>query len=388
MTLFDKKGQAGFAILDVLMAIGIFALLLPGVVSFMQMTSQSTDQNAAASHMKSIATAAKQYVLDNHSNIVSSASATNSHGISLADLKNEGFLPSGYNGRNPWNQAYDIHAFNPEDADIHLVIITKEGRGSENTDFENRVVPAAASKLGAQGGYVPTGQVSGEDSSTLQGAYGGWNFSLSGTDISNPGAGHLAFSEYIDEEQFGSDYLYRDEVPGHPELNRMTTELDMDGNTILMGDGNVGGGNGEGVRKVNFENHEADDFSCSDHDDDGGSVFYDRNEGLFICRQGEKIKISDSMNSVAFKAANIVNNRSYVSKPQCSGGNTQGTTPRIYVVPAHFSANNSGADIKAVQSWADDAGSSWRVQMRVTTDRGYTYPTGTYGKLFVVTECQ
>ena len=36
------------------------------------------------------------------------------------------------------------------------------------------------------------------------------------------------------------------------------------GNTILMDDGDVGGGNGEGVRKVNFENHEASHFTCDE----------------------------------------------------------------------------------------------------------------------------
>lgn len=380
---YDKIGQAGFALLDVLTAIAIFALLLPGIVSFLQMTSQSTSQNAAASHMEQVATAAKEYVLANHNAIVSAATATSSYGFSVADLRNNGYLLSSHNNRNPWNQDYNIYALNPEDEDIHLVVLTTGGRGGGISEFENKVIPTAAARIGSHGGYVPTGQISGQSSNVLQGAYGGWSFALSGTDIPNPGAGHLAYSEYIDQDQFGNDYLYRSDVPGHSELNRMTTELDMDGNTVLMGDGSVGGGDGEGVRKVNFENHEATDFTCNDNDDYGGSVFYDRNEGLYVCRMGEKVKVADEGNRGFFQEASIRNNGESVEKPTtCSN-----SSPQIFVAPTMFAEGSTSDNIKAVQAWAEDDGANWTVRMRILTDSGWTFPGPTYGKILTITKC-
>jgi type II secretory pathway pseudopilin PulG len=384
--MFHRNSQQGFALLDVMGAVAIFALLIPGILTFMQLTASSTEKKVAAQQMSTIATAAEQYVRDNHSSIVSSATASTSVNISIADLQSGGYLASGYGGNNPWNQSYSIHAFNPNANDIHLVLITTGGRGysASEPQFATRVVPAAAAMMGSQGGYVPTGDVAGESSSVLQGAFGGWKFDLSGTDMTNPGAGHLAWTKYIDEEQFGNDYLYRDEVPGHSEVNRMTTELDMDGNTIQMGDGDVGGGDGQGARKVNLENHESSDFTCADNDDYGGSVFYDRSEGLYVCRQGEKVEISDSMNSVYLKDASIASNGDSISKPTC---NSAASSPQIFVAPTFFSADASGKDIKAVQTWASDSGGSWQINLRVLTKDGWVHPNSNYGKVLVMTEC-
>ena len=385
-----KERQQGFAMMDVLAAITIFALLIPGMVTFMQLSTQSTEKKVAAEHMSRVAAAAEQYVMDNHASIVSSATGSTSVSVSLSDLDSGGYLPSGHAGQNPWNQSYSIHALNPEDQDIHLILMTTGGKGysASNTDFATKVVPSAAAMIGSQGGYIPTGDLSGESTNVVQGAFGGWSFDLSGTDISNPGAGHLAYSRYVDQDQYGNDYLYRDEVPGHPEVNRMTTELDMDGNTIQMGDGNVGGEDGEGARKVNFEDHEAGDFTCSDNDDYGGSVFYDRSEGLFVCKRGEKVKVSDSLNTSAFKSVQIVGNEETINKPSCgSGGDTQATDPRVYVMPVHYSADNTGRYIKSVQTWAQDLGGSWRAVMRVLTDQGWMRPGSSYGKMMVLTEC-
>ena len=50
--------------------------------------------------------------------------------------------------------------------------------------------------------------------------------------IASPGPGHLGAYSAFDEYDLGTDYLYRGEVPGHPEYNQMTTELDMTGHDI------------------------------------------------------------------------------------------------------------------------------------------------------------
>ena len=202
-------------------------------------------------------------------------------------------------------------------------------------------------------------------------------------DIANPGAGHLAYSYYMDQGQIGDDYLYRNEVPGNPEVNRMTTELDMDGNTINMGDGDVGGGDEEGVRKVNFEDHDPSDFSCADHDDDGGSVFYDRSDGLYVCREGKKQKIADQGNEGFLQNTQIATNGDSIAKPDCSPS----TTPQIFVSPVAFSRNTSGEDLKAVQAYAQESGTDWTVHLRVLTKSGWKYPSSSYGRLMVITKC-
>ncbi|HBO9536458.1 TPA: shufflon system plasmid conjugative transfer pilus tip adhesin PilV, partial [Pseudomonas aeruginosa] len=48
----------------------------------------------------------------------------------------------------------------------------------------------------------------------------------------SPGAGHLATALFFDDGALTNDYLYRNSVAGHPEVNRMNTSIDMGGNNL------------------------------------------------------------------------------------------------------------------------------------------------------------
>ncbi len=48
----------------------------------------------------------------------------------------------------------------------------------------------------------------------------------------NPGEGSVVIAGFYENGIKISDYLYRKAVPGHPELNTMSTSLNMGGNNI------------------------------------------------------------------------------------------------------------------------------------------------------------
>ncbi|MEN1396454.1 shufflon system plasmid conjugative transfer pilus tip adhesin PilV, partial [Pseudomonas aeruginosa] len=86
-----------------------------------------------------------------------------------------------------------------------------------------------------QGGYI-----SKANTGIAQGA--AWQVALSNFG-SDPGAGHLATALFFQDGAIANEYLYRNSVPGHPELNRMNTALNMGGNNIAAAGAITASGN-------------------------------------------------------------------------------------------------------------------------------------------------
>ncbi|EMO0558571.1 shufflon system plasmid conjugative transfer pilus tip adhesin PilV, partial [Salmonella enterica] len=78
--------------------------------------------------------------------------------------------------------------------------------------------------IGAEGGII--------DGNTAKGALGSWSVALSSFGGYNPGDGSVVIAGFYDHGISINDYLYRKSVPGHPELNTMSTSLNMGNNNI------------------------------------------------------------------------------------------------------------------------------------------------------------
>lgn len=386
MRIKKNYNESGFTLVEVIASLTIFSLMIPVVYNFLRIGEISNLRRAAATHMERVAGAAEKYVKENFNTIKASATASASYSISLQDLKTDGFLESGFKTQNIWKQDYTVYVLQPKTNFFHILVLTSNGKGhtSANREFGTRIVPKTATLLGAKGGYIPAGVIPGEPDTIIKGAFGGWEFSFAGTDVPNPGAGHLGVSMYFHEDALGRDYLYRNKVPGHPELNTMYTSLDMNGNTILMGDGEIGGGDGEGVKKLNFEDHEVSDFTCASGDDYGGSVFYDDSDGLYVCRNGKAELIADTGNSSLIKNTYIVANNSNIPKPQCP---VIAPNPQIFLSPVIYSQNNTAKPLRAVQTWATSNGNNWVPHLRVMTRDGWTSPGSSYGQMLAIIKC-
>lgn len=77
----------------------------------------------------------------------------------------------------------------------------------------------------------PNGLINGLNSNMAVGASGTWSQTISG--FPNPGAGHLVgLVASADDANNNPNYLYRDAITGHEELNTMNTILHMGGNDI------------------------------------------------------------------------------------------------------------------------------------------------------------
>ena len=262
--------QSGFTIVEMLIVLVIIAMLMPSVYDLWRSNFIAFQQGLAADQMRQVNEAANAYVKRNFETLLSSATPSSGPQISIQNLIDDDLLPDGFRNSNIWGQSYEIYVRSPHENTLNTITITRGGREHEEGDsFATLTVPGAALQLGGAGGFVPTGALPGQTDGTLHGTAGGFILDLAALGIASPGPGHLGAYSAFDEYDLGTDYLYRSEVPGHPEYNQMETSLDMTGHDI------------ENVGSIQYVSRTiSDDDSCSDEDE--GKMFLDEDSRACI----------------------------------------------------------------------------------------------------------
>ncbi|MCY1232674.1 hypothetical protein D9M72_451810 [compost metagenome] len=184
---------------------------------------------AAASQMLVFDKAALQFVQDEAATLVAQATASVPVSVTPAMLVNGGYLPAGFSATNVFGQTWLLQVLQPTPNNLQALVTSQGGRAITDT---GQLVQIAA-QAGAQGGFVPYAGQNGDPtmvSSRAYGAYGAWQVPLA--NYTNPGSGRLASLLAFTGAQANNGYLYRVQVPGHPELNQMQTSIDMAGNDV------------------------------------------------------------------------------------------------------------------------------------------------------------
>lgn len=376
----NLNGKEGFMALDAMFAIMAFLIMLPLLATLVSRGADEVEKRAVAEHLATVLDATAEYVSDNRKTLLPSTGATSPVGISIADLRNGNHLLPGFSDLNPWGQSYGIYILQPSPDKLEGIVLTYGGRSHSTAqpEFGTIVVPSAAALVGGAGGFVPTGVMPGQSPSTLEGAYGGWRVPLSGTSIPIPPPGHLGgLSSLRGDSAVDQDFLYRVAVPGNPELNAMQTELDMTDHAI------------RGVREIQFEEHTLADIDASGFCNDpskNGRIFYDPDEGLYLCQEGNPEVFVTTANSLLMKEATVVVDGELIDKPTCPPGTN--TTPRIHTTPAIVAEGDPAAAMSSIQTWATDLGTEWQAHLRVLTPNGWVNPGPNYGRIQVLTACE
>lgn len=139
----------------------------------------------------------------------------------------------------------------PGERALHVALVSLE-RAPEN------IVRKAASLVNG-GGYVSavppvSGTCVSACISTIQSAFGewqvdtgvfagtAWETKVSMSPPSTTDGAYLAVYRHISEDEVEGDYLYRTQIPGNPEANKMYTPMDMAGSSIVGADNVFVGG--------------------------------------------------------------------------------------------------------------------------------------------------
>lgn len=370
------SSRSGGILFEALGAVTLLLILLPGLARLWDMGMDEVQKRSVATHLQGVSRAAGEYVREHRDTLQASATASRAARVTMAQLSPH--LPHGFLPRNAWGQTYGVFVLQPAPGRLVPVVLTYGGSRAGRR-FSNVVVPSTAALAGGQGGYVPSGDLPGQSTAELRGSFGAWSVPLSGTSIPNPGPGHLGAVASMDGQDLDQDFLYRVAVPGKPELNEMSTELDMTDHAI------------RGVSELQFEPHDLMEMGgagfCADPSREG-RVFLDRNHGLYVCRDGKPRVVADTGNSALLSGSTIAVDGELVPKPTCPPGTD--AEPRIFVAPSIVAQGADASSLVAVQAWATDEGDDWRVHLRVlTTDKnaGWIHPGPDFGRVMVFATC-
>ena len=222
-----RQVHRGLSLIEAGIVLMLLMLMATAASVYWKNSTDNLEYNATAVQLNTINSAAINYIHDNYATISQNVSAGKPYYITGQQLRDAGYLVSGYSLTNNSDQEYQVAvAVNPAfSSKLVAFVLTQNGSAIPYSGL--RSITAFA---GGMAGYVKT-------DNQAEGAYGGWKVSLADYGLSAR-AGHLA--AYISSDRLGGsadagDRLYRYSVDGHPDLNQMQTSIDMNHNNITNG---------------------------------------------------------------------------------------------------------------------------------------------------------
>lgn len=216
---FEK--HTGFTLLETIFAIALGAIMIASATYALSERANDIRDKAFAEQLALLQKAATAFSKDNY--------------ISLKENSPQVFDMTVLNSyisspitQSPYGHQYQIVTKPIMNSGVKdgFDAIVIAGNPTHEIDFKR--IPGIAGLAGADVGYVKeTG-----GSQEIIGAFGGWKRNISdfgAITLSDPEFASIA---HMTDLSVTSDYLYRNQIPGQPQLNRMNTNIDMNHNDI------------------------------------------------------------------------------------------------------------------------------------------------------------
>jgi prepilin-type N-terminal cleavage/methylation domain-containing protein len=211
-----RRLQHGFTIIEALVVMIISSIAMGLGSTWYKSHIDNMLNKSAAEHAKTVADASISYIKDHYSEVTAVATSFTPAKITIDMLKNTNYLPQSFTNNSPYGQSYEILALEPITDRLETLVVTTGGDTISGVNLRR-----LARLIGAMGGSI-----SATDTSRATGSFGGWSMPLSNYGVS-PGAGHVAVALFFHDGALTSDYVYRNAIPGRPELNQMNTPIHM-----------------------------------------------------------------------------------------------------------------------------------------------------------------
>jgi len=186
---------------------------------------QNQANKATADQMNDLSRSFSKYLQDNYSTVLTDAAVTGTTEIALEDLQPE-YISNQFVNRNPFGQEYVFAVRKPDPAinSLEAIIYTRGGE-----EIEPPQALTISQMLGAGGGFT----LKGGNPNTVRATFDGFSLDLADYNANPQGTGKLVAALFLnDMGMIASDFLYRNRVPGRPELNTMNTAINMNGNNL------------------------------------------------------------------------------------------------------------------------------------------------------------
>ena len=228
-----RSAKGGYGV-EIIGALGVLMLLVGWGLYEQSKVSDQNTAKIAATHHATVTTAAIAYVKDHYSELLAAAPSVGSRTtVSFATLQANRYVQPSLSSTNIWGQTLNLRitrmSLDPKTVQLDAILI---GEGGQNAP--EGVARQVAQHIGAEGGYtVAAGGYCGPNKvsvSTLCGTRGVWERPVADFGTAVP-PGHIASALFFKDGMAVNDYLYRNRVPGKPELNTMQTYLQMGAGT-------------------------------------------------------------------------------------------------------------------------------------------------------------
>lgn len=217
----SRRHQGGFTLIEVAFALIVMMVAVGVGIGIASDASDRQEAAATGDWLRVVASAAKAYEKANHASLAATAGPATPVTITADHLAS--YLPPGFSTTSPQGHTFSVRWIQPTAGTLQGMVILQDG-----DDLTGRWLLQVASQAGGGAGYVNP-----NDAAEGRGPRGTWSASLASWGGS-PGAGKPLYALFYDNEAAGAenDYLNRTAIPGKPEVNRMNTAINMDGNNI------------------------------------------------------------------------------------------------------------------------------------------------------------
>ncbi|EAA5621041.1 shufflon system plasmid conjugative transfer pilus tip adhesin PilV [Salmonella enterica] len=236
-----QKHDGGFVAMSVGAGLLIVLVMASLAARYMGDYLKSREWQVVAMQTNRFTQAVSSYVGKFYPTVLASATITTPAVVTTQMLKNTGLLPASFSETNSYGQQYQAMIVRNQQNQELLqgMVVSRGGHAMPFTALSQISKDITA----GFGGYV-------EDGQTAVGAMRSWRIPLSSYGTST-GRGHLAVMLSTDDllgAREDGDRLYRFQVNGRPDLNKMHTAIDMGGNNLnsvgTVTASNVAGQNG------------------------------------------------------------------------------------------------------------------------------------------------
>lgn len=234
-----QKHDGGFVAMSVGAGLLIVLVMASMAARYMGDYLKSREWQVVAMQTNRFTQAASSYVGRYYPTVLASATTTKPVVVTSQMLKNTGLLPASFSETNSYGQQYQAMIVrNQQNQELLQGMVVSRGGHAMPFTALNQISKDITAGFG---GYV-------EDGQTAVGAMRSWRIALSSYGTST-GRGHLAVMLSTDDlsgAREDGDRLYRFQVNGRPDLNKMHTAIDMGGNnlnnagTVAAQNGNFG----------------------------------------------------------------------------------------------------------------------------------------------------
>ena len=222
LTRLASRRRRGLSLFGSVMALAVLAVLVVGLSHWLAQRLEEGREERAALQLARLAEAARAFALDDFPTLVTGPADRE---VTLAQLRAASLISPAFTDRDAMGRGYRVFLHRPAAGVLEVLVTQTVAAGDRRWPWRAAAsAPASEMRMGTVPPAAPTTVTGPAIDVSVAPFQAAW---------SAPAARALAAWMRLDRQSVYGNQLYRTAAPGFPEINRMETDLDMDGHDIV-----------------------------------------------------------------------------------------------------------------------------------------------------------